>query len=229
MTSSQLRGRCWTSSTWNSPATCSAAPTWPTMRACSPTAAGGSASAFTSKVCEWLLVFNLKKGSIITSNCCFFPQYFLCPYKYQYASRIPYFFFTLLPIILLFRKALEVWDPLPESERFGNTLHVPGTYNFLKNHKFFSATFEQNSGKIRYLAAVVASWKCVFLNLRSTPLLENRWGNQQPTTFEQPRMFWSGTWNSTRRPATSCRAGTWRLTVPTPATRLCAGEINSSK
>ena len=96
MTSSQLRGRCWTSSTWNSPATCSAAPTWPTMRACSPTAAGGSASAFTSKVCEWLLVFNLKKGSIITSNCCFFPQYFLCPYKYQYASRIPYFFFTLL-------------------------------------------------------------------------------------------------------------------------------------
>ena len=31
---------------------------------------------------------------------------------------------------------MEVWDPLPESERFGNTLHRPGTvlYNILKSH-----------------------------------------------------------------------------------------------
>ena len=32
MTSSQLLGRCWTSSTPRWPATCSAAPTWPTTR-----------------------------------------------------------------------------------------------------------------------------------------------------------------------------------------------------
>ena len=139
MTSSQLLGRCWTSSTQRWPATCSAAPTWPTTRPCSPTAAGGSASAFTSKVCEWLLVFNLKKGLIrlITNNykkgkkCCFSPPII---YVHIHTNQDSHNLFFV--IIFLFRKAVEVWDPLPESERFGNTLHLPGTvlYNIFKSH-----------------------------------------------------------------------------------------------